>query len=230
MKVLVLRKLHRWVALVVGLQLLAWSVSGVVFAWLDHHGVEGEGLVAAPVSRTLGSGDVGVEPAALGLDPAQVGALSLQAVNGHWVYRIETARGVELRRAQDGAPYRIDATVARELAAAAYRGDGRLSTMHFHDGATVETRTVGATWQAQFDDATGTSLYFSADDGALVAVRTDAWRLKDVFWMLHTMDYRGRDDFNHPLVVVAAVAALWVAGTGLWLLVRVFRPRRDVPS
>lgn len=230
MKLLVLRKLHRWVALLVGLQLLAWSVSGVVFAWLDHHGVEGEGLVAAPASRTLGRGDVGVEPAALGLDPAQVGALAVQAVNGQWVYRIETTRGVELRRAQDGAPYRIDAAVAGNLAAAAYRGDGRLAAVHYHDAPTVETRAAGATWQAQFDDAAGTSLYFSADDGALVAVRTDAWRLKDVFWMLHTMDYRGRDDFNHPLIVVAAVAALWVAGTGLWLLLRVFRRRRDATS
>jgi hypothetical protein len=230
LKLLVLRKLHRWVALVVGLQLLAWSASGVVFAWLDHHGVEGEGLATAAAPRTLAPGDIGIEPAALGLAPTPVAALALQSVNGQSVYRIETAQGVELRRAADGAPYRIDEAVARDLATAAYRGDGRLTNVRFHDGPTVETRAAGATWQTQFDDAAGTSLYFSADDGALVAVRTDAWRLKDVFWMLHTMDYRGRDDFNHPLIVVAAVAALWVAGTGLWLLLRVFGRRRDVTS
>ena len=62
-----------------------------------------------------------------------------------------------------------------------------------------------------------------------MAVRTGAWRLKDFFWMLHTMDYRGRDDFNNPLLVTAGVAAVWVGLTGLWLLVRVFR-RRDVTA
>ena len=97
--------------------------------------------------------------------------------------------------------------------------------MRHHARATLETRDAGPTWEAAFDDATGTRLYFSAEDGALVAVRTDAWRLKDVFWMLHTMDYRGRDDFNNPLVVLAGAWAAWVALTGLWLLVRVFRAR-----
>jgi Na+-transporting NADH:ubiquinone oxidoreductase subunit F len=224
LKLLTLRRLHRWVALVVGLQVLAWATGGVVFAWLDHHAIEGEGLAAPPAVRPLAGDRVIVEPGALGLGAAAVDSLALQSVDGQWVYRIATARGVELRRARDGAPFRIDQTVARALATAAYRGEGRLSALHFHSTPTREARDAGgATWQAEFDDATGTSLYFSAADGELVAVRTDAWRLKDFFWMLHTMDYRGRDDFNHPLVVVAAAAALWVAATGVWLLWRVFR-------
>ena len=77
-----------------------------------------------------------------------------------------------------------------------------------------------------FDDDAGSTLWFSADDARLLETRTDTWRLYDVFWMLHTMDYRGRDDFNHPLVVLFASAALWVALTGALLAVRVLRPKR----
>ena len=40
------------------------------------------------------------------------------------------------------------------------------------------------------------------------------------------MDYAGRDDFNHPLVILFASSALWVALTGFWLVVRVFRKPR----
>ena len=42
MKLLTLRKLHKWVALFVGIQVLLWTVSGATFAWLDHHRVQGE--------------------------------------------------------------------------------------------------------------------------------------------------------------------------------------------
>jgi Na+-transporting NADH:ubiquinone oxidoreductase subunit F len=222
-KLLTLRKLHKWLALCVGLQVVVWTASGLAFAWLDHGAIEGEGLTGSPAPQLLASTEAVVEPAALRLDASEVDALSLASVDGQWVYRIETSRGVELRRAADATPFVVDATVARHLAAAWYRGAGRLASLRFHAGPTQETRGLGATWEAVFDDGPGSRLYFSADDGALVAVRTDAWRLKDVFWILHTMDYRGRDDFNHPLVVIAAASAAWVALTGLWLLLRVFR-------
>lgn len=225
MKLLTLRKLHRWMALLVGAQVLVWTLSGVVFAWLDQGSIAGDGLADTRSSGPPGRDETVVEPAALGLLTPEVASLALQPVNGHWVYRIGTRDGVELRLASDGSPYRIDAAVARALATASYRGRGRLATVRSHPGPTSETRGAGPTWEARFDDDAGTTLYFSAADGALVATRTDAWRLKDFFWMLHTMDYRGRDDFNHPLIVVAGAAALWVAGTGLWLLLRVFGRR-----
>jgi len=38
--------------------------------------------------------------------------------------------------------------------------------------------------------------------------RNDRWRLFDLFWMLHVMDYQGRDNFNTLLLQV-------VSGLGL---------------
>jgi Na+-transporting NADH:ubiquinone oxidoreductase subunit F len=32
---LFLRKLHKWLGLVIGLQVVLWAVSGVIFAWLS---------------------------------------------------------------------------------------------------------------------------------------------------------------------------------------------------
>ena len=227
MTLLRLRKLHRWVALVVGAQVLVWATSGLMFAWLDHRAVAGEGLAVAPPAPALPAAVAIVEPSQLrrSLGAAAVRTLALRPLDGQWVYRIETDSGVELRRAIDGVAFALDEATARRLAASHYRGEGRLVAVRFHAGSTLETRNAGSTWEARYDDAAQSRLYFAADDGALVAVRTDAWRLKDLFWMLHTMDYRGRDDFNNPLVVLAGAAAAWVALTGIWLLVRVLRPR-----
>jgi uncharacterized iron-regulated membrane protein len=97
----------------------------------------------------------------------------------------------------------------------------------------VEARGAGAVWRAEFDDAARTTLYFAAHDGRLVAARNSTWRWFDFFWMLHTMDYRGRDNFNNPLVITVGTAALWLALSGLLLLFRSFRredfylPRRQ---
>jgi hypothetical protein len=229
MKLLRLRQLHRWVALVVALQVVLWTASGVMFAWLDQDGVAGEGLAEPPDSTALPAAAPLLEPARLPLAATTpvLRALDLLEVDGRWVYRVETDAGVRLLRASDGAPVAIDAAAARRLAASHYRGQGSLRTVQLHATETLETRKLGPTWEAAFEDASSTRLYFSSADGSLVAVRTDAWRLKDLFWMLHTMDYRGRDDFNNPLVVVAGTAAAWVGLTGLWLLARVMRPRRD---
>jgi hypothetical protein len=146
------------------------------------------------------------------------------------VYRVASEGGTRLFDAVSGAPVRIDEATARRIALALYAGDGRLVSVTRHDEATLETRKHGSAWAATFDDEIGTTLWLSADDGRLLETRTDAWRLFDVFWMLHTMDYVGRDDFNHPLVILFASTSLWVALTGLWLVLRVFRKSRPAPE
>lgn len=57
--------------------------------------------------------------------------------------------------------------------------------------------------------------------------------------MLHTMNYMGRSSFNHPLIVVTAIGAVWLALTGLYLIFKTnWRPemrwlrrrRRSAPA
>ncbi len=230
MKLLTLQKLHKWVALFVGIQVLLWCLSGLVFTLLDPKDVSGELLASSPPMPTLTAEVTLTDPSAWMETHAgrSVHEVSLRPLDGRWVYRIAHEKGTELRRAEDGAPVVIDGARARRLALDHYRGGGRLASVRYLAESTLETREAGATWQTTFDDPAGTSLYFSADDGSLIATRNDTWRLFDFFWMLHTMDYAGRDDFNNPLVILVASASLWVALTGVLLLFRVFQ-RKNVP-
>lgn len=222
-----LRKLHKWLGLVVGLQVLLWTISGVVFAWLDHHEVSAEHSVQTlsptvfTASLALAERDWSTE-----LAPDETLEIRLTSLLDDWVWRIETRNGVTLRSATSGELLSLTKDLVRELAQRQYAGEGRLALVTYHPTSTLETRDSGATWAAQFDDARGTTLYFSAEDGRLVEVRNDTWRLFDLFWMLHTMDYRGRDNFNNPLVITVGLAALWLAISGALLLLRSFR-RQD---
>src|SRR3546814_12442686 len=53
-------------------------------------------------------------------------------------------------------------------------------------------------------------------------MRGDTWRTWDFFWMLHNMDYINRSSFNHPLIIFVAFGALWLSGTGFYLLFKSF--------
>jgi uncharacterized iron-regulated membrane protein len=217
-----LRKLHKWLGLIVVLQLLLWTVSGTLFSWLNHHDVSAEHSVKALQRAVL------APPVALMEPPTWTGAgeileVRLTSVLDQWVWRVETTKGITLLNATTAEPFPLTEQLVDELATRQYNGSGKITSIVFHPTSTIETRDSAATWEARFDDDQATTFYFSADDGRLVETRNSTWRLFDFFWMLHTMDYRGRDNFNNPLVITVAFAALWLALSGLILLFKSFR-------
>jgi len=227
-----MRLLHKWLSLVVGLQLLLWTVSGLVFAWLEHDAVTAHGELRVPNTPLLENTAAVIEPAALlsrdtGTPPTDI---ILVPMAGEWVYRLQFDGWVELRRAADGAAFAISEPVVRSLADARYAGAGSLQDISLRQPPVMEARDAGAVWQASYDDSSRTALYFSAEDGRFIAARNDNWRLFDFFWMLHTMDFRGRDNFNNPLVILFATGALWVGLTGVLLLLQVFGVTRKLES
>lgn len=75
-------------------------------------------------------------------------------------------------------------------------------------------------WLVELADRDDTHVYVDARTGEVTARRNATWRVYDFLWSLHIMDYREREDFRHPLLVIAAVLAVTTAATGsvLWLL------------
>ena len=74
-------------------------------------------------------------------------------------------------------------------------------------------------WRINFADRIRTSFYIDPHSAELVTRRHDFWRVFDFFWMLHIMDYQGRQNFNHLLIIVAAGVCLWLALSGWALLI-----------
>jgi Na+-transporting NADH:ubiquinone oxidoreductase subunit F len=222
---LFLRKLHKWLGLIIGLQVVLWAASGVMFAWLDSDDVAAANRVRTAEPAVLSPTIVKTEPATWLGDYAPQDLYDLRAVSlaDRWVWRVELRDRVELRAIEDGARVKLDEDWLRRLALGRYAGDGRLVAATLQTQPDIASRASGPVWQAQFDDPQRTTLYFAADDGHFIAARTDSWRLYDFFWMLHTMDYAGRDNFNNPLIITIGMAALWLSISGMLLLTRSFR-------
>jgi hypothetical protein len=145
------------------------------------------------------------------------------------LYEITTANGPILLDASTGAQL---SPLTREriasLANAYYAGRGELAHLELltaNPPLEIQTRPLPL-WRADFNDWLETSLYIHPSTGELVTRRHRFWRWFDFFWMLHTMDYEGRDNFNNPLVITIGFAALWLALSGFLLLFKSFR-RQD---
>ena len=225
-----IRTLHKWIGLIAGVQMCLWLLSGLVMSLLDHHVVSGDSTAASsPVVAPPASAPF-VEPTTLLPRHATESVLEvlLQSHAGQWVWRIHTDERTLLYDALSGAPVEITAAKARLIAAQGYAGKGAITSVSLLHEPTVEAREHAAPlWRVDFNDSQHTRYYISVDDGRIVERRTGDWRVFDFFWMLHTMDYRGRDDFNNPLVISFAFASVWLALTGVLLLFRSFGGRTD---
>jgi len=78
-------------------------------------------------------------------------------------------------------------------------------------------------WKVDFADAT--TLYLDPITAKVNAVRSTKWRIFDFFWMLHIMDYDERDDFNSPLLIIAAAIGVLTSASGLVLAFLLYRSR-----
>lgn len=217
-----LRALHRWIGLVLGIQLFLWMLSGLVMGLLPHELVTGhhyqhleeahKPLLAPDISPAQVNHEV------FASNGSPIISVSLTNFEQTPVYRVVRNSGVELLDASTYQTIVITEPIARRVATMDYSGPGNISKVSYLQQATLEMRghQVPA-WRVDFDDSESTSLYISASDGAVLERRNTFWRIFDVFWMLHIMDYQQRTDFNNTLIIICSLILLWMGISGLLL-------------
>ena len=217
------RKLHKWVGLALGFQLVLWTVSGAAMALIDHHAVAGEHVVRAAEPKAITAAPAALQTLAAAAPDGVVG-LTLKPLLERFVYEVRTPGGSRLLDAANGAPVVVDADLARRIALQQYAGSAPVRAVTRLARPNLETRDrEGPLWRVQFDDAGDTAFYVSETTGELLDKRTNAYRAFDVFWMIHIMDYTERRSFNHPLIWTLAAAGVWMSVTGFVLLFLSFR-------
>lgn len=224
------RLFHKWVGLIVAVQLVLWIASGLVMSSLNLDIVRGAHNAADTAPEAIAVSTEVLPPSELlGRINSPVTAMTMRMWQGQAVYIAESADGISLYSARTGkALSPIDETSALKIARADYTGNGKQVATQWLDVTPREARGREAPlWKVQFDDGANTAIYISAQTGTVVARRNDWWRLFDLVWMLHIMDYDDRDDFNHPLLIVCAATALLFALSGVILLTLSLLPRKQ---
>ena len=172
-------------------------------------------------------------PPASGADPrcmVIVGAGAAGAVAAQTLREAGFTGRVVLIGREDRLPY--DRTVLSKYALSGQRGGEKtpLQDAGFYARHGIErvAREVASLDPAArvVTFADGARVYLDADTGAVLALRTDQWRLFDWMWGLHIMDLNGREDTSHPVLIASAALALLATLLGLVLLPFAARRRR----
>ena len=222
------RKAHKWIGLVIGVQALLWMISGVYMTAISLDVIHGDHL--AHVS------DASLDPKTPRIDLGQIAerfpqfdSLKLKTFLGKEVYEVAASGKTHLVDAATGtllSPLSRDLVLAR--AKELYQGEAEVRELTWVTKAPQEvaSRAIYAPlWAVHFDDRANSTLYFSPQSGELLARRHDLWRWFDFLWMLHIMDYDTRTDVNNLLLRVAAGVGLAFALSGAWLVFYSFRRR-----
>ncbi|KGB57599.1 PepSY domain-containing protein [Sphingopyxis sp. LC363] len=223
---LVVRRTHKWLALVVGVQALLWTLTGFYMVAVHIDIIHGDDLVRAPVAQPFDLDGLAAPSKIVAAAPG-VSEMRLQRFSGRPVWRAETPDGARLFDARTGAPLpALTETQVREQARRIYTGDGKIVSVRLLTEAPQEMQARKLPyWQVVFEGWNRPTLYLSPATGELISRRHALWRVFDFAWMLHIMDYDERTDVNNPLLRVATWSTFAMAATGAWLLIWSF-PRR----
>ena len=230
---------HRWLALVVSVQLLAWSVGGFTFSILDIENVRGELDMERGAEPALELDTVRVSPLEAiqslsdgsGLSTA-VRKVVLRERRGRVVYELFGVKGEPLAS--------IDVTtgeVTRQIgereaggaAVADFAHEATVSSIELLEGSPPVEYRGGRmpVYRVVLDHPKHPHFYVCPVTGEILKRRNKLWRIFDFFWMLHIMDYGERNSFNHWLLTGMSVLAIATSISGLvlwsWRLRGVFR-------
>ncbi|GJL95035.1 MAG: hypothetical protein DHS20C05_14400 [Hyphococcus sp.] len=226
----VVASIHKWLGLVIGAQILIWVSTGFGMSLIPKDSVTPDRMVARNAPEPLKPGDVGSDVAVI--DAFEPGVKwTMKNLHGAPVFVLEKDGAVKVFGAKTGDLAQVNEATARRIASSLYAGSADIKTMSFLSRPGVENRTfTGPAWRADFSDKPGTTFYISAQSGELQASRNNSWRVFDMLWMLHMMDYPRTNSFNSPWIIMSGLLSLLIGVSGVILLIKAFTLSDFVPA
>ena len=240
MKARTWRRVHRYLGLVIGVQLLLWTASGLIFSWNSIKSVRGESMIRAQESVDLTKftivnvNEILKSPAADEFNDYRLELATIRAMLGRPVYELAFSKKdtttVALFDAISGRKISpVSENTAREIALQDFAEVVDIRSVELVESVGSHSEYRGKeipAYRVVLEHPSDTAIYVSVNRGVVTTRRNNQWRRFDFFWMLHTMDYQGRDNFNHWLLKGTSIFGLLTVLSGfiLWAkTTRLFR-------
>ena len=190
-----IRNFHRYLSIFVSIQLLLWTISGIYFAYNKIELVRGEQYrlpkdIEYRIFDRLGTSII---------ETIENGEKSYKTYpNGNLIKPL-TKEGAIKITAQKTTLNPLEVSLITEL----YPG--------------AEYRGSLPVYKVKTDTKDDINVYVGYMTGDIGSIRSDSWRIWDLMWSLHIMDYRERDNINNILLQILSILALVTSISGITL-------------
>lgn len=222
-----IRKAHRYLGVILGIQFLIWTMSGLYFSWTNIDEIHSDFQRKSP-PHLAGNFNF-ISPTAV-FDKSKIHADSIQSIQLISVlkkpfYSIHYFSDDHLKKLlADAVTGAIRPAISKEeaikIAAESFVGEPKVKLAEYitsTDGNNEYREKPLPAWGITFNHPTITTVYVSADGGKVESFRNNKWCVFDFLWMGHTMDYKSRDNINNWLLRIFSVFGMITVLSGFLL-------------
>lgn len=205
-----IRKSHRYLGIFIGIQFLLWTLGGLYFSWTDIDEIHGDYFRKEKAKINFTSDFISPKVVIEELEETR----NISSIRNIRMIEISDAPFYEFEVEDKNKTKRLivaDAVSGKIHAGFSAQEAGKIASEALTKPLKIEEivyltkENVGGhheyrekplpAWAVTFEN--DLTVYLSAENGQIGAFRTNKWRLFDFLWMLHTMDYEGRDNINN---------------------------------
>ncbi|MFY7911901.1 MAG: hypothetical protein ACOVO2_20225 [Emticicia sp.] len=226
-----IRKTHRWMGVILGIQFLFWTIGGLYFSWSDMDEVHGDHQKAHV--HPIG-GDVKLANLADILqklkekdtvnyifDTRLVQILGNPTYQIHYSKEHDRGRKIQLANALTGELRgALTKQEATEVAQTNFADDAKVKQVEYlttTNGHHEYRESPLPAYAVTFEHPSKTTVYVSSKLGTVQKFRNNKWRIFDFLWMMHTMDYQTRDNLSNWLLRAFSIFGLLTISSGFIL-------------
>ena len=231
------RRWHRYLGLILGIQFFLWTLGGLYFSWTNINEIRGDNLKSDDPSLVIDEDLVSPSTFLKHHLNTSDALLSLRVVSilnkpfYEMVYNSNGNEKIKLINAINGkARMPLSEEDAIRIAQGKLNVDASVGNVEFvtqtNGHHEYRERPLPA-FAITFNAPANTTVYVSQDYGNVQTFRNNKWRIFDFLWMIHTMDYKERDNLNNWLLRLFSIFGLVtiLSGFSLYYLTskKVFR-------
>ena len=212
----IVRNTHKYLSFFISLQLFLWTISGIYFAFNKIELVRGEQYRLT-------------ESFPINFDEVKFSRSDVQQVKAikrldEIIFVINTSKGIEYLNALGTPVSKLSQSEVFEIVSSS-------STLEPIDLEEITESSKGSEFRGRDlplykvtsinDKDMKINLYLNVFSGEITAVRSLQWRIWDLMWGFHIMDWQTRDKINNIFLKIFSILALVSSISGIMLFFRV---------
>ena len=213
---LIVRNIHKYLSFFISVQLLLWTVSGIYFAFNKIELVRGEQY------RLTNFSDINLEE--IDFEIPQTSNLEIKKRLNKTILILSSDSGTSYLNSDGTSLDKISAELAMLLVK-------EHTTLIPIEAEEITSSKKGSEYRGRAlplmkvvsknEKDKLINVYLNIYSGEVTAIRSMQWKIWDVMWGFHIMDWRERDNIDNLLLKIFSILALVSSITGILLFFRI---------